>query len=71
MRGMGAVRRRAFGAGLTAALAFGGAQAMASPAPAAAEKVCNSQLCNRICQSAGLIGGFCTADGSCVCYLAR
>ena len=72
MRGMGSGRRRAFGAGPTAARAFGGAQAMASPAPAAPEKVCNAQVCNRVCQAVpGSIGGFCAADGSCQCYIGK
>ena len=70
MASMHRLRGWLFGAGVAAALGFGGAQAFASPAPAAAgERVCNSQLCNRICQSIGTIGGFCTSDGSCVCYL--
>lgn len=71
MRATGSVRRRAFGAGLTAALAFGGAQAMASPAPPEAGKVCDSGVCSRVCQALGLAGGFCTPDGSCVCYLGE
>jgi hypothetical protein len=57
-------------AALTAvALGFGGAQAVASPATAEA-RVCNPQVCNRVCQAIpGSIGGFCTADGSCQCYI--
>jgi hypothetical protein len=60
-----------FGLGTAAALGFGGAQAVAAPAPTAdAARVCNSQVCNRICQAIpGSIGGFCTSDGSCQCYI--
>jgi hypothetical protein len=64
------MRRWGFGAGTAAALAFGGAQAVAAPAPADEGNVCNAQLCNRICQSIpGSIGGFCAPDGSCQCYI--
>lgn len=65
------MRRWVFGAGTVAALGFGGAQAMAAPAAADAEaRVCNPQVCNRICQAIpGSIGGFCTSDGSCQCYI--
>ena len=69
---MKTMRRGVFGAATAAALAFGGAQAMASPASGtdAGARVCNPQVCNRICQSIpGSIGGFCTADGSCQCYI--
>lgn len=60
-----------FGLGTAAALGFGGAQAVAAPAPAAeAAKVCDPQVCNRVCQAIpGSIGGFCTSDGSCQCYI--
>lgn len=65
-----AVRRWVFGAGMTVALGFGGAQAFAAPAPASAgEGVCNERLCDRLCQSVGSIGGHCNPDGFCVCYL--
>jgi hypothetical protein len=64
------LRRWVFGAGMTAALGFGGAQALAAPAPAADAGVCNPAVCNRICQSIpGSIGGFCAPDGSCQCYI--
>lgn len=65
------MRHWLFGLGMAAALGFGGAQAMAAPAPAAgAARVCDSQVCNRICQAIpGSIGGFCTSNGSCVCYV--
>lgn len=58
-----------FGAGTVAALGFGGAQAMAAPAAAEA-RACDPQVCNRVCQAIpGSIGGFCTSDGSCQCYI--
>lgn len=61
-----------FGAAVAAALGFGATQALAAPAAdAGAQQVCNAQLCNRICQAIGTIGGTCTPDGSCVCYLGR
>lgn len=65
------MRRWVFGAGTVAALGFGGAQAMAAPAAADGEaRVCNPQVCNRVCQAIpGSIGGFCTSDGSCQCYI--
>lgn len=64
------LRRWVFGAGTVAALGFGGAQALAAPAPAAAPADTCSQVCNRICQTIpGSIGGFCTPDGSCQCYI--
>lgn len=70
MMRMKTMRRWAFGASAAAVLGFGSAQAMAAPAPADAEgRVCDSRICNRVCQALGLIGGFCTEDGSCVCYL--
>jgi hypothetical protein len=71
MMKMQAMRRWVFGTGTAAALAFGGAQAMAAPASAPAETgpVCDSGLCNRACQAAGMIGGFCTEPIGCSCYL--
>lgn len=71
MRTINTMRHWVFGAATVAALGFGGAQAVASPAPATeTARVCNSQVCNRICQAIpGSIGGFCTSNGSCVCYI--
>jgi hypothetical protein len=64
-----AVRRWVFGAGTVAALGFGGAQAFAAPAPAAPEKVCNEQVCDRICDLTNRgLGGFCSSTGVCVCW---
>jgi hypothetical protein len=73
MRTSKTVNRWVFGAGTVAALGFGGAQALASPAPAArAAAVCDAAVCNRICQAIpGSIGGFCTSGGSCVCYIGE
>jgi hypothetical protein len=56
-----------FGAGLAAALGFGGAQAVAAPAPAAA-RACNPAGCNQSCQAQGGISGRCTDAGLCACF---
>jgi cytochrome c oxidase assembly factor CtaG len=71
MRTSKTVTRWVYGTATVAALGFGGAQAMASPAPVAdAAPVCNPQVCNRVCQAIpGSIGGFCGSDGSCNCYI--
>jgi hypothetical protein len=63
-----AVRRWVFGAGMAAALGFGGAQAMAAPAPAAPrEDVCDD-VCNRFCKTFNPYGGgFCNDAGICFC----
>lgn len=69
MRTSNTARRWVFGAGVMAALGFGAAQAVAAPV-AEEGRVCNPQVCNRICQAIpGSIGGFCTSDGSCQCYI--
>jgi hypothetical protein len=67
---MMAMRRWVFGAGTAAALGFGGAQAVAAPAPAArGEKVCDEALCDRICDLTNRgLGGFCSSTGICVCW---
>jgi hypothetical protein len=63
-------RRAVLGAGTAVVLGFGGAQALAAPAPASTgQAVCNERLCDRLCQSVGSIGGVCNPDGFCVCYL--
>jgi hypothetical protein len=65
-----AMRRGVVGAGTVTALGFGGAQAIAAPAPpSAGGTVCNERLCDRVCQSLGSIGGVCNPDGFCVCFL--
>lgn len=62
--------RRVFGAVTALALGFGGAQALAAPAPAmGAEKACSEQVCDRICDLTNRgLGGFCSSAGVCVCY---
>lgn len=64
-----AVRRGVFGAGLAAALAFGGAQATASPADAARDqaRACNPTGCDRSCRAQGGFSGQCTEEGLCLC----
>lgn len=70
MRRMRTTRSWVFGAATAAALGFGSAQAFATPSLADGAKVCNPQVCNRICQTIpGSIGGFCTPDGGCSCYI--
>jgi hypothetical protein len=58
-----------FGATTAAALGFGGAQALAAPAPApvAQDKVCSDELCNQVCLATNNNGGFCSTRGLCVC----
>jgi uncharacterized membrane protein len=64
------VRRLSLAALTVAALGFGTSQALAAPSADADARVCNPQACNRICQAIpGSIGGFCTSDGSCQCYI--
>ncbi len=68
MRTSKTVRRWVFGAGTAAALGFGGAQALAAPAPASTgEKVCNDEVCRQVCLAANNNGGFCSTRGLCVC----
>ncbi len=64
-------RRLSLAALTVGALGFGTTQALASPAADAGDaRVCNPQVCNRICQAIpGSIGGFCTSGGSCQCYI--
>ena len=71
MKKMQRMGRLSLAALTVGALGFGGSQALAAPAPdAEASKVCNPQICNRVCQAIpGSIGGFCTSSGSCVCYI--
>jgi hypothetical protein len=59
------------GSAVAAALSFGAAQAVASPASAAAsdERVCNPQVCDRVCRAIGAFGGFCNSAGGCSCYI--
>jgi hypothetical protein len=60
--------RRAIGAAVVAALGFGGAQAMASPAEAAEAAACDRIKCTAKCRSLGQTGGACFGD-QCVCYI--
>ena len=64
------VRRGVFGAATAVALGFGGAQALAAPAPAArGEKVCDDRVCDRVCDLTNRgLGGFCSSAGICVCW---
>lgn len=64
------LRHWVFGAATAAALGFGGTQALAAPAPAAAErKVCDPEVCDRACDLINRgFGGFCTSAGTCVCW---
>jgi hypothetical protein len=59
-----------FGAGLAAALGFGGAQAVAAPGPMQddAARKCNPTSCNASCQAQGGISGRCTDAGLCACF---
>lgn len=59
-----------FGLGMAAALGFGGAQAVAAPAPAAGDeaRACNPTGCNASCQAQGGISGRCTDAGLCACF---
>jgi hypothetical protein len=67
---MTTVRRWVFCAGMVAALGFGGAQALAAPAPSArGEKVCDDAVCDRVCDLTNRgLGGFCSSTGICVCW---
>ena len=62
------LRRWVAGTAVAGALAFGGAQALATPAAAAPPPTCD-EVCNRLCRAIGAFGGFCPSPGSCVCYL--
>ena len=57
-----------FGVGLAAALGFGGAQAVAAPAPGGEARACNPTGCNASCQAQGGISGRCTDAGLCACF---
>ena len=64
------MRRWVFGAGMAAALGWGGAQAVAAPAPVVrGEKVCDERVCDRVCDLTNRgLGGFCASTGVCVCW---
>ena len=63
------IRRGAFPAVLAAALAFGAAQALASPSQAAKQRAaaCSDERCDAICVSHGHAGGSCLT-GACRCF---
>ncbi|HEX2206937.1 MAG TPA: hypothetical protein VHG93_04590 [Longimicrobium sp.] len=64
------LRRGVFGAAVALSLAFGGSQALASPAPAADPgPKCDPRLCDRICRAIGAFSGTCTEGGGCACAL--
>lgn len=54
-------------AGLVAALGFGAAQALASPAQAEA-RACSAGQCRKDCIALGNSGGICI-DGQCICFI--
>ena len=68
MRSIRTARRGVLGLAFAGALGFGASQALATPAAAMAAPSCDT-LCNRVCQAAGFIGGFCGDGVSCSCYL--
>jgi hypothetical protein len=70
MRRARTARRWVFGAGMAAALGFGGAQAMAAPTDAARDeaRACNPTGCDRSCRAQGGISGRCTDAGLCACF---
>jgi len=51
-----------------AALAFGAAQAFASPAGTTAERACDLAQCDASCKARGATGGYCQF-GWCGCYV--
>ncbi|HEX7243321.1 MAG TPA: hypothetical protein VF263_23765 [Longimicrobiaceae bacterium] len=63
------LRRGVFGLSVLGALSFGATQALASPQPRADAAPTCDQVCNRVCQSLGLIGGFCSGEIGCSCYI--
>lgn len=66
---MRSIHRGVFALATAAALAFGGAQAFASPGAAAeAERACSGGQCNRDCRARGYDGGFCD-QGACICLI--
>ncbi|HEX8903964.1 MAG TPA: hypothetical protein VF771_03940 [Longimicrobiaceae bacterium] len=67
-RAAGSIRRVAFPVVVAAALAFGAAQALASPGVAKkAAKSCSDERCDAICVSHGYAGGDCLT-GACRCF---
>jgi hypothetical protein len=64
------LRRGVFGAAVALSLAFGGSQALASPAPAANDgPKCTLDWCDRFCKAIGAHSGTCLPDEGCACAL--
>lgn len=61
-------RNAVFAAGVLGCLAFGGAQAFASPDAAADDAVCDDNVCTALCISRGYHYGICYTHSGCVCY---
>ena len=53
---------------VAAALAFGAAQAFASPGAAKAQRACDPAQCDASCKARGFTGGYCQL-GWCGCYV--
>jgi hypothetical protein len=60
--------RRALGAMVAAALGFGASQALASPAAAERDAVCDPVKCRASCRLQGQTSGACFQD-QCFCYI--
>lgn len=70
MRTAKRMRRGIFGAAVAGSLAFGGNQALASPAQTAeAEPRCTLDWCDRFCKAIGAHSGTCLKDEGCACAL--
>jgi hypothetical protein len=64
------LRRGVFGTAVALSLAFGGSQALASPAPRVdAGPKCDPALCDRLCRAIGAFSGTCLEGGGCACAL--
>ncbi|HEU4452433.1 MAG TPA: hypothetical protein VFR81_05205 [Longimicrobium sp.] len=62
------LRKKLPAAAFAAALAFGGAAALASPAGAEEAAACSTGKCRRDCIAQGNSGGVCV-DGFCACFI--
>lgn len=70
MRTAKQMRRGVFGAAVAASLAFGGSQAMASPAQTLeAGPKCTLDWCDRFCKAIGAHSGTCLPNEGCACAL--
>lgn len=61
------VRNTLFLAGVLGSLGFGSAQAFAAPR-AATDTFCSDVVCAAGCIAKGHWGGYCSLEGSCICY---